>query len=170
MKNQITRPPNQFSTITHNDFCVNNTMVLRDPQGAPLKNKMFDFQFTRLDSAAIDLIFFLFTSVINPILEKHLDELLHIYHETFVACLKDYDIDLTPFCWESFAKEVDDIGKKQAYRVVTMLKAFFTERGKITTSLEDFKVTEWERRDLLGDAYKKKLKDTILALAKRHWI
>lgn len=167
-KPRVARQP--FATIIHNDYWVNNTMVLRDDQGKPVNNKMVDLQLTLYDSGVFDLLFFLFSSVRNPVLDEHFHELLKLYHETFVACLGDYKVDLAPFSWEAFSKEVEEVGPKEVFHVIVMVKPIFTERGKITHSLEDFEEDDWNRTDLLGDAYRNKLKDTVIALGKRGWL
>lgn len=167
-KPRIPRQP--FATIIHNDYWVNNTLVLRDDQGRPIKNKMVDLQLTVYDSGVYDLLFFLFSSVVNSVLDESFDELIRIYHDTFIESLSDYNVDLSPFSWEAFRKEVEEVGPKEVFHIIVMVKPIFTERGKITHSLEDFEEDDWNRTDLLGDAYRNKLRDTVIALAKRGWL
>lgn len=158
-----------YATAVHSDYWVNNTMVLQDKEGNPLKNKIVDLQIMQYDSALRDLVFFLFTSVINSVLDEHYEDLIKIYHETFVEYLSDFKIDLEMFTWEKFLEELEYIGPQEFHHVAFMLKPIFTEKGKIN-NLADFQPSDWGRRDLLGPAHKEKLKDTILAFAKRKWI
>ncbi|KAJ8939871.1 hypothetical protein NQ314_010959 [Rhamnusium bicolor] len=164
-------PPNEpWGTMSHSDYWTSNTMLLRDADGKPIKNKMVDLQLMRYSSAPRDLIFFLFTSVINTVLEKHYDELIQLYYNSFVDNLKDFNLDLTPFSWDFFQKELEEVGPTEVYHVLVMLKPICTERGKVQNSLEDFQDSDWSRKDLLGSHHKNKLKDTVLAFVKRNWI
>jgi len=170
MKNKNGPPiTSAYATAVHSDYWVNNTMVLNDSEGKPLKNKIVDLQIMQYDSALRDLVFFLFTSVVNEVLDEHYDDLIKAYHDTFIDYLKDFKVDLEPFTWKNFLAEIEDIGPKEFHHVTFMLKPIFTEKGKIK-DLADFQPSDWGRRDLIGPAHKQKLKDTILAYAKRAWI
>jgi len=170
MKNEnIPEINTPFATAVHSDYWVNNTMVLRDENGKPLKNKIVDLQIMQYGSAMRDLIFFLFTSVINSVLEENYEKLIRLYHNTFIDYLKDFKIDLEPYSWENFLAEIEDVAPKEFHHVAFMLKPIFTEKGKINSLLE-FQPSDWGRRDLIGPAHRQKLKDTILAFAKRDWI
>ncbi|XP_018326597.1 uncharacterized protein LOC108737911 [Agrilus planipennis] len=170
----MTVPPNPpkdpFITVIHSDYWVNNTMVLKDITGKPVKNKIVDLQLITLDSPIKDLIFFLFTSVINDVLDKNFDRLVRIYYENFLDNLKDYGIDIGLFSWDVFEEELNRVAKEEFYHVAVMLKPIFTERGKVQHSLEDFQPSDWTRDDLLGPRHTKKMKDTVLAFAKHKWI
>lgn len=164
-------PPNEpWGTMSHSDYWTSNTMLLRDENGNPLKNKMVDLQLMTYNSAVRDLVFFLFTSVTNDVLDQHYDEFIRIYYESFVGNLKDFHLDLSPFAWEAFRKELNEIGPTEVYHVLVMLKPICTERGKVQNSLEDFQDTDWSRKDLLGPNHRRKLRATVLALLKRNWI
>lgn len=164
-------PPNEpWGTMSHSDYWTSNTMLLRDENGKPLKNKMVDLQLMTYNSAPRDLVFFLFTSVINDVLDQHYDELIKLYHESLIDNLQDFGLDLSPFSWEAFQKELNEVGPSEVYHVLVMLKPICTERGKVQNSLEDFQDTDWSRRDLLGPNHRRKLKATVLAFVKRNWI
>lgn len=163
-------PPSSFTTIIHSDYWVNNTMILRDKNRNPIKNKMVDLQLLRLGSAVQDLIFFLFTSVINSTLDKSYDELIRIYYGEFRRNLEFYNIDLDQFSWKSFLKEIQEIGRYEAFHILIMLKPILTERNQIKHSLEDFDEGDWDKNDLLGRSYMEKLKDTVFALLKHNFI
>ncbi|XP_018561653.1 uncharacterized protein LOC108903829 [Anoplophora glabripennis] len=164
-------PPNEpWGTMSHSDYWTSNTMLLRDENGKPLMNKMVDLQLMTYNSALRDLVFFLFTSVINDVLDMHYDEFLGLYHESLIDNLKDFDLDLTLFSWEAFQKELNEVGPSEVYHVLVMLKPICTERGKVQNSLEDFEDTDWSRRDLLGPNHRRKLRATVLAFLKRNWI
>lgn len=165
------RPPpkENYATIVHADYWVNNTMILKDENGNPIKNKIVDMQITQYESGIRDLVFFLFTSVTNTVLDEHYDEFLELYHKTFVNYLSDFKIDLEPYSWKKFLKEVDEIGPSEFHHIAFMLKPIFTEKGKVN-SLDEFQPSDWSRRDLIGPAHARKLRDTVLAYLKRNWL
>lgn len=164
-------PPNEpFATMVHADYWVSNTMMLRDENRKPLKNKMVDLQLMQYSSPVRDLVFFLFTSVINSVLDKHYDELIRLYYEAFIDNLRDFQIDLSPFSWEKFNKEFNEVAPTEVYHILVMLKPIFTEREKIQHSPEEFEDSDWSRKDLLGPAHKRKLRDTVISLARRNLI
>lgn len=164
-------PPNEpWGTMAHSDFWVSNTMLLRDNNGKAIKNKIVDLQIMRYASAVRDLVFFLFTSVTNSVLEKHIDDFIKLYYNSFIAVLNDFHIDLAQFSWDAYIKELNEVAPTEVYHVLVMLKPICTERGKVQNSLEDFQDSDWSRKDLLGPNHKRKLKDTVLALAKKNWL
>lgn len=159
-----------FSTISHSDFWVSNTMLLRDNSGKPISNKIVDLQIMTYSSAVRDLIFFLYTSVINEVLDEHYDQLIQTYYNSFIKTLKELKADTAPYSLETLLKELDKVAPSEVYHVLVMLKPVCTERGKVQNSLEEFQDTDWSRKDLLGPAHRKKLKATALALIKKNWI
>ncbi|XP_050303620.1 uncharacterized protein LOC126741279 [Anthonomus grandis grandis] len=165
-----TNPNEPWGTMSHADFWVSNTMILKDSNGTTIANKIVDLQLMRYWSCVCDLTFFLFTSVINSVLDEHFDEFLRVYHDSFIDTLKDFNIDLEPFSWEKFFEEFNTSGPTDLYHVLVMLKPICTERGKVTNSLEDFQDTDWSRKDLLGPNHRRKLRDTIFSIEKRGWL
>lgn len=164
-------PPNDlFATMCHMDFWMSNTMMLRDKIGKPLKHKMVDLQLMQYNSPVRDLVFFLFTSVVNTVLDEHYESLIRMYYESFVDTLADFDLDLDRYSWEAFTNELNEVAPTELYHVLVMLKPIFTEKGKVQNSLEDFQDSDWSRKDLLGPSHKNKLKDTVIALIKRGWM
>lgn len=164
-------PPNElFATMVHSDYWTSNTMLLRDENGRALKNKMVDLQLMTYSSAVRDLIFFLFTSVINDVLDEHIDEFIKLYHDSFVNVLNCFNLDTKPYNWDAFQQELEEVAPTEVYHVLVMLKPICTEPGKVQNSLEDFQDTDWSREDLLGPNHTRKMKRTILAFVKKNWI
>lgn len=168
----VNRPPPKepWGTIQHCDFWTSNTMLLRDNNGKPLSNKIIDLQLMCYSTAPRDLIFFLFTSVINSVLDNYYNDFIQIYYNSFINTLEDYPIDISDFSWDSFQEELNNTGPEEIYHVLTMLKPICTERSKIIHSAEEFVPSDWSRKDLLGDHHRNKLKDTVMAFAKRKWL
>lgn len=168
----VDRPPptEPWGTIQHSDYWVSNTMLLRDASGKPLSNKMVDLQFLCYSTAPRDLIFFLFTSVINSVLDKNYDEFVSIYYNTFIECLRDYSLDTSQFSWESFQRELNVTAVNEMYHVLLLLKPICTEKDKILHNAEEFVEADWSRKDLLGPNHRRKLRDTVLAFVKHNWL
>ncbi|GJQ74273.1 hypothetical protein Trydic_g19172 [Trypoxylus dichotomus] len=125
------QPNELFATVVHSDYWLSNTMVLKDENGKPIKNKIVDLQIMQYSSCIRDLIFFLFTSVINEDLDENYDKLIDLYCETFVDYLKDFGLDGRDYTREVFRKEIDVIGPKEFYHVGFMLKPILTEKERI---------------------------------------
>lgn len=117
-------PPNPiYATAAHSDYWVNNTMIKKDPKtGKIVSNKMVDLQIMQYNSALVDLVFFLFTSVVNEVLDVHCDALIKLYYDTFIEYLKDFKVDLAPYNWSDFLQEVDSCAHAEFYHVAFMLK------------------------------------------------
>lgn len=169
LKKPAPAPKETFATFCHCDYWVNNTMVLWDENGNPIKNKMVDLQIIQYDSGVKDLIFLLFSSVSSEIRENYWDELLDIYYDTFIEYLKDFDLDLDPYSRKAFLQEVDDCGPKEFFHIAFMLKPIFTEKGKVK-SLDEFTPSDWSRRDLIGPRHAQKMKEFLLGFVKRNWL
>ncbi|XP_044258694.1 uncharacterized protein LOC123007450 [Tribolium madens] len=164
-------PPNElWGSMSHSDFWTSNTMILYDEQGEAVSNKIVDLQIMTYSSIARDVIFFMFTSIMNRVLEENYEELLRTYYDSFVNTLKEFRLDVSEYSWENFLKELEEVAPSEVYHVLVMLKPICTERGKVEHSLEEFQDSDWSRKDLLGPSHRKKLKDTVLALVKRNWI
>jgi hypothetical protein len=164
-------PPNEpFGSMSHSDYWVSNTMILRNESGTPIKNKIVDLQIMTYSSIIRDLVFFMFTSVINKVVDEHLDDLIRLYYDSFISTLKEFDLDVSQFSWDAFVEELNQVAPEEVYHVLVMLKPICTERGKVQNSLEDFQDSDWSRKDLLGPSHRNKLKATVLALVKKNWI
>lgn len=162
-------PRKQWGTVVHGDYWVNNTMLKKNIDGKAVKNKIIDLQVLEYNSAVTDLIFFLFTSVMDQVLENHYGELLKTYHTTFFDIIKAFRIDESLYTWKEFLKEIEIEAPKEFYHVSFMLKFILGEKGTIT-NMDDFQVDDFIRNDLLGANHRRKLKATVLQYIKRNWI
>nr|XP_022900560.1 uncharacterized protein LOC111413722 [Onthophagus taurus]XP_022900561.1 uncharacterized protein LOC111413722 [Onthophagus taurus]XP_022900562.1 uncharacterized protein LOC111413722 [Onthophagus taurus] len=159
-----------FGTIVHSDYWLSNTMLLHDINGKPIKNKIVDLQIMNYGSCLRDLVFFLFTSVVNEALDDNYEKLINLYFKSFMANLKDYHLpNINEYTYEEFIKEMDFIGPKEFYHCGFMLKPIMTEKGKVE-SFENFQSSDWCRTDLLGEAHKRKLKSLVFSYQKRGWL
>ncbi|CAH1176676.1 unnamed protein product [Phaedon cochleariae] len=99
-------PREPFATMIHTDLWTNNTMQ-KFHNGRPVSNKFVDFQVFTYGSPAADVFFFLWSSVPQEVLEPNLEFFLQYYHEQFIDVLKKHGIDVAPFSYEHFLKELD---------------------------------------------------------------
>jgi hypothetical protein len=156
-----------FATISHNDCWVNNYM-LRLENGKPVKNIMVDYQVYNYGSPATDIVFFLFSSVKDDVLEKHYDDLIKLYYQTFIAVLEELQCVTTPFTFEALKDEINHEGKLQFVHVTFMLYPIFIPKTEVEDisklnlkSMEQHKVT---------DAHKRKFLFVVNEFIKRNWI
>ncbi|KAH8382994.1 hypothetical protein KR009_006150 [Drosophila setifemur] len=81
--------PGQFNTLVHGDFWLNNVMLQYDEDMKPLDMKLIDFQFCTWSSPAVDLHYFLNTSLQNTVRYEQQDALIQYYHKVLTETLKD---------------------------------------------------------------------------------
>ncbi|XP_018569808.1 uncharacterized protein LOC108909861 isoform X1 [Anoplophora glabripennis] len=102
---QNAAPREPFSTIIHGDAWVNNIM-LKFQNRLPVGDKLIDFQICDYNSPAIDVFFFLFTSVQLSVLQDNFDGLIEFYHKHFISHLEKLKCDTAPFSLPKFLEEM----------------------------------------------------------------
>ncbi|ODM93652.1 putative oxidoreductase dhs-27 [Orchesella cincta] len=88
----------EFAVLCHGDFWNNNMMFKRDPESNKITGHIaIDLQVTRYNSPALDISYYLFTSVKPAVRREHLQTLLTTYLETLHETTRNLDcpIDLT---------------------------------------------------------------------------
>ncbi|CAG9833466.1 unnamed protein product [Diabrotica balteata] len=98
-------PNGKFSTLCHNDMWINNILQTIEE---PKKNKLLDFQIYTIDNLALDLVYFLFTSVNSKVLQRNFDYLLRFYYDNFVKILKPLKCTENYFQYDSFIEKVKE--------------------------------------------------------------
>ncbi|CAG9864979.1 unnamed protein product [Phyllotreta striolata] len=81
-----------MATVTHTDLWVNNILV-KFVGGAPESCRFVDFQGYNYGSPAVDVLFFLFTSIEFGLLREKLDGFLEYYVNQFNEALKQLNCD-----------------------------------------------------------------------------
>uniref|UniRef100_A0A6P7G4W8 Uncharacterized protein LOC114334186 n=1 Tax=Diabrotica virgifera virgifera TaxID=50390 RepID=A0A6P7G4W8_DIAVI len=100
-------PREPFATVVHEDLWTNNTMQ-KFENGQPVGNKLVDLQIYEYGSPAADVFFFIFSSIPLEVLEPHLDDLLHFYHESLTSFLKKHKCHLE-FSYDQFLEEMESV-------------------------------------------------------------
>ncbi|PSN39071.1 hypothetical protein C0J52_07366 [Blattella germanica] len=111
-----------FGTIGHLDFWVNNMMFCYDTDKRPIGIKFIDFQLAEYISPARDLIFFLYSSTAEGVIENWYEMLIQLYHQNFISCLSDLGCDITPFSFQSFLDEIDEMAPHEINHILYMLR------------------------------------------------
>ncbi|GLH16796.1 Uncharacterized protein GBIM_21080 [Gryllus bimaculatus] len=71
-----------FNVVVHGDFWTNN-MMFRYEDGIPVDIRFVDYQISNVCSPAIDILYFLNTSLSDNVSEHHQDLLIREYHAEF---------------------------------------------------------------------------------------
>jgi hypothetical protein len=161
-------PREPFALITHNDCWVNNFLVKLE-KGKPVKSMMVDYQVLSYGSPAKDIVFFLFTSVKNDVVEEHYDDLIKLYYKTLISVLEQLKCDTTPFTFEALQKEIDHEAKYSQFQHVSfMLYPIFAPVPK------EQDITKIDLSTIMGhtisDAHKQKYAFVVKEFVKRNWI
>ncbi|EFA05154.1 uncharacterized protein LOC655368 [Tribolium castaneum] len=168
-RNTTIREP--FATLVHDDCWVNNTMVKIQPGEVP-KNKFVDFQICNYGSPAKDLLFLLFSSVQNDVIRSECDNLIRLYHGTFVDVLRQLKCDTEPFSFEKFEQEIKfEALNTQFGHVVFMLTPIFAPKGSVK-ELDEFSPEAFAEMvgSFASDLHKEKLALVVNEFGKRNWI
>lgn len=163
----ILPPREPYATFSHTDLWVNNMMFCYDNKDNPAGVKFLDYQGIVYDSPVKDLLFFLYTSAAEGIRAKNQDDLIYLYHENFIDCLKDMGCDIGPFTFQSFLDEIELFASSVTERILFMLLPICADKGEVSelsgVSLESFYHEP-------NDIYKRKAKEFIVDYVQRGWL
>lgn len=121
--------PEPWGTMVHSDFWSNNILFKYNTERRPTSMKIVDFQFGCYNSGALDLIFFLLSSVQEKVLDNNLDDLLDMYYESFIDCLKSVKVDTDQFTRDGFYREVNRSAPLVFGQCISMITVITAERG-----------------------------------------
>uniref|UniRef100_A0A1B6EB40 CHK kinase-like domain-containing protein n=1 Tax=Clastoptera arizonana TaxID=38151 RepID=A0A1B6EB40_9HEMI len=79
---EIVKPEEPMCVVCHGDFYLQNMMYRYSEGGRPIGVKFIDYAMMRYASPVIDLSFFLFMNFSPKDRDRHLDELLEVYHDS----------------------------------------------------------------------------------------
>lgn len=105
----LSLPKDRYFTICHGDTWINNILYKHDKNGQVYDLKLVDYQISRHMSVAIDFHYFIYSSVRSCIIEDNYNNLIELYHRTFVEKLREYGVseeDLKNLTMEWFKSEL----------------------------------------------------------------
>ncbi|XP_035725475.1 uncharacterized protein LOC118443101 [Vespa mandarinia] len=115
----LSLPKDRYFTICHGDIWINNILYKHDKDGQVYDLKLVDYQISRHMSVAIDFHYFIYSSVRSCIIEDSYDNLIKLYHHTFVEKLRECGVseeDLKNLTMEWFKSELQ---KFSLYGLIT---------------------------------------------------
>lgn len=160
-------PEEPWSTIIHADFWVNNIMFHRDENGRVDDVKFVDFQNYLFFNPLREMVFFIFSS--TEVTEDHLiEEMIDLYHETFVAVLDRMGCDTEPFTREKFDAKLFIDARLETMHLFFMLKILtldVQETELKVDNMKDFMMTYQGNQTFI-----KRLRKVVFYFVKRNWI
>ncbi|KAM7352836.1 uncharacterized protein ACRADG_005201 isoform 1-T2 [Cochliomyia hominivorax] len=126
-----------FTSIVHCDMWINNLMIQYDENSEPNKVKFVDFQIAQYENCVHDIIFFLFSSVEISVLEYHFDEILQLYYQTFIECLKSVNISTIQYSFVGFMKEIHNCAPVEICHALFMTKIILADNSTMPDNYKD---------------------------------
>nr|XP_033331995.1 uncharacterized protein LOC117223692 [Megalopta genalis]XP_033331996.1 uncharacterized protein LOC117223692 [Megalopta genalis]XP_033331997.1 uncharacterized protein LOC117223692 [Megalopta genalis] len=105
------RRGDEFAVINHGDFWVNNMLFKYDQNSKPIQHIFVDFQVSIYTTPAVDLQYFLNTSLSDDVYLNHMDALLADYLHTLTSTMKQLKCKTPP-------PTIDDIKKCMKERAI----------------------------------------------------
>jgi aminoglycoside phosphotransferase (APT) family kinase protein len=92
--------------ILHGDYWINN-MLFKYVEGKskPVSLKMVDFQTSRIGHPLSDVLYFLYTSTLPDLRDKHMLVLLGYYFKKLTTDLLPLGIALDDYTWQNFLED-----------------------------------------------------------------
>ncbi|XP_046624790.1 uncharacterized protein LOC124307309 [Neodiprion virginianus] len=170
--NTINTPPtNQFGTICHTDFSINNMLFRNDSEGNVEAVKFIDFQTYSHLSPVRDLLYFLIASTAENVLICHFDHLVNMYHDRLVRTLEELNCDVGNFGRSHFLAECKEWVGAEALHCCLMVKIILlpeAEAGIEGNGPEIQSVDYFDNLDF--EAYRQRLTIMFQSFLERDWI
>ncbi|KAF6200774.1 hypothetical protein GE061_005219 [Apolygus lucorum] len=117
----------KFEAYNHGDLWSSNMMWKFTEYGdVPVSVKFIDWQFAHINSFIIDIVFFLFTSIVPTLRRNNLNLLLETYQEALEKNLKF-------FKWEGYIPSLQDV-KSEYDRVAIIAFGFLATSMPVSSS------------------------------------
>ncbi|KAJ8936275.1 hypothetical protein NQ318_000153 [Aromia moschata] len=165
-KNVAERP---FFTVAHGDVWVNNIMV-KFEDGNPVDSKFVDFQNYGFRSPVADLLFLMWCSVEQKVLEENFDSLIKFYHENFVENLVQLKCDPAPFSFENFLEEIRaEVGNIIGQVAFMCTFVVFIKKDGISMGQDPSKPPDLGMKDVTPEA-KQRLRFILKKCHEKGWL
>ncbi|KAG6558325.1 EcKinase 21 [Microplitis demolitor] len=121
-----------WCTLTHNDFWVNNMMFKFDDNNNDqvVDMKIVDFQLYGYDYGVKDLIFLLVSSPVNSIIEDIFDDMITVYYDAFIDVLRKLNVDCTEFNRDKLINIVEECAPYKLAQCLMMTQVIKSQPGK----------------------------------------
>ncbi|XP_069696145.1 uncharacterized protein [Periplaneta americana] len=166
-------PREPFAAFIHNDFWVNNMMFKYRDSDVEFENpvdiKFVDFQLTLYSSPVSDLIFFLYSSAADGVIEKHCDSLIRLYHQNFMDCLTDLKCNTAAFSYSHFQEELSEAAPAELAHLLFMVKFITADKSKVP-DLSNCDAAVMIQNNYGGKLFEKKIKFVVQEFVKRGWL
>ncbi|XP_043519671.1 uncharacterized protein LOC122533734 isoform X2 [Frieseomelitta varia] len=126
-----------LSTLCHGDFTMNN--ILFKKENDALKVIFVDFALMRYGSPILDLSMFLCMHCARDLDKVMLDNVLRVYHDSLIQCLKEKDINVADYSYEDL---YEDYKKKGLFGLLIATFVLAMQMGKFDEQMEDFAKTD----------------------------
>lgn len=162
-------PKEPWTTLVHNDFWVNNMMFKYDESNKPINMKIVDFQLTAYDYGVHDLIFFLISSSQKDVLDKHLDDMIDLYYDSFIKCLESLDVNTNLFPKSEFIEQLNQCAPIRFKQCIMMVQVIQAARGSVTetTNTADKDVF---KGDINDENCRQKLLHVLSVFDRKGWL
>lgn len=162
-------PKEPWTTLVHNDFWVNNMMFKYDESNKLTNMKIVDFQLTIYDYGVHDLIFFLISSSQKDVLDKHLDDMIDLYYDSFIKCLESLNVNTNMFPKNEFLEQLNQCAPIKFTQCIMMVQVIQAARGSVTetTDTADKDVFKGGIND---ENYKQKLLHVLSVFDRKEWL
>lgn len=158
-----------FATISHCDFWCNNTMQKMKNKEI-IENKLVDFQVFIYANQFSDLIFFLFSSVQNVVLERHLDELITYYYNNFVNNLKNLGCNTDLFEYAKFFEKLEDDAGSEFLHLILMAIPIHAKKGVVVLDFEEQDASKILKKGIISKEAYDKITFVVKEFGKRGWL
>ncbi|XP_024936375.1 uncharacterized protein LOC107263228 isoform X2 [Cephus cinctus] len=119
----------KYDVMSHGDAWNNNILFKHDAAGRVTDVKLLDFQIVRHTSAAIDFLYFVYSSAQAEVIHESFDDLVEIYHRQFIYELRRLHVpetnisDLTTDWFNSELQKYSVYGILTGYWIVNAVLA-----------------------------------------------
>ncbi|XP_011252936.1 uncharacterized protein LOC105249293 [Camponotus floridanus] len=162
-------PKEPWTTLVHNDFWVNNMMFKYDESNKLINMKIVDFQLTVYNYGVHDLIFFLISSARKDVLDKHLDDMIDLYYDSFIECLESLNVNTNIFPKNEFIEQLHQCAPIKFQQCIMMVQVIQAARGSVTetTNTADKDVFKGGIND---ENYKQKMLHILSVFERKGWL